>query len=443
VRWLARTYATTKKSFIFPSMGVDRWWNADMTGRAVTTMAALTHNFGQSGAAVGIGGGAALLMLATPTNALPSVASLPIMAAYEAIDTGRTNILVPLDATNPAKGLTKDPVDVPWPIKGLWFNMSNAASNSQQAKRLRSLLQDESKLELVVVSDSMPTDTVRLADIVLPVTHWFENHDLVGGLTHPYVFRTERAVEPAFEAKSDYHAYGLVAQRLGYGQYFAKTEQEVADSIMVATAATLGAAGPQILDTYRKTGAVRLTTPVYVGNTSNVFQTPTGRLEPYSERVLVNFPSGGFIPVSAGIDPLPQWQAPIQAWPTNPLHKKYPLAYMQEHTRWRVHTTWFDQPWLREMNPEPYVDISAVDARSRGIRQGDYVEIFNDYGKTVAVAHVSGKMRPGMVNLPKGWQRFQTEDDTSYSDPTNNWVNQLTMNGSFFDNLVEVRKVEV
>jgi len=442
VRWLARKYAATKKSFIFPSMGVDRWFNADMTGRAVTTMAALTHNFGQSGAALGIGGGAAILMLVEPSNALPSVRSLPIMAAYDAIDSGKTKILVPLDGKNPTKGLTKDPVEVPWPIKAIWFNMSNAASNNQQAKRFRKLLQDESKLELVVVSESMPTDTVRLADIVLPVTHWFENDDLVGSLSHPYVVRTERAVEPPFETKSDYQAFGLVAGKLGYGKYYTKTEREIGDDIMVATAATLGATGPEILDTYRRTGVVRLTKPVYVGNTTDVFQTPTGRLEPYSEGVQVNYPAGGFIPVSSGVDPLPQWQAPIQAWPTNPLHDKYPLVYMQEHSRWRVHTTWFDAPWLREVNPEPYVDISAKDARARRIRQGDYVEVFNDYGKTVAVARVSGKMRPGMVSLPKGWQRFQTRDDTGYSDLTNNWVNQLTMNGSYFDNLVEVRKVE-
>jgi anaerobic dimethyl sulfoxide reductase subunit A len=48
------------------------------------------------------------------------------------------------------------------------------------------------------------------------------------------------------------------------------------------------------------------------------------------------------------------------------------------------------------------VNLSTADARARGIVQGDYVEVFNDYGKTVAVARVSRKMRPGQVNLPKG-----------------------------------------
>jgi len=446
VRWFARTYAATKKSFIFPSMGIDRWNNGDLNGRAIATMAALTHNFGQPGAAIGIAGGAGMFMLASAGMEAPtgtSAASLPVMAAYQAIATGKTKILAPLDGKNPANGVTKDPVEVDWPIKAIWFNKSNGISNVQQSKRFLDLLKDESKLELVVVSDSMPTDTVRYADLVLPTTHWFENDDLVATITHPYVLRSERAIDPPFEAKSDYAAFGLVATKLGFGQYFTKSEAEVADAIMVASTAALGSAGPSLLATWRKTGVVRFTPPDYVGNTGSVFETATGRLAPYSEQILVNYPAGGWIPVSAGVDPLPYWEPPIQAWSDNPLHKKYPLALMYEHSRWRVHTTWFDQPWLREVNPEPYVDINTADAKARGIAPGDYVELFNDNGKTIARARVSGKMRPGMVSLPKGFQRIQTKGDTGYSDVSHNWINQRTMNGSYFDNLVDVRKVVV
>jgi molybdopterin-containing oxidoreductase family molybdopterin binding subunit len=443
VRWLARTYAATKKSFIFPSMGIDRWWNGDMNGRAIATMAALTHNFGQPGAAIGAAGGASAFVLAAPTGAPTGTAPyLPDIAAFDAIDTGKTKILVPLDGTNPANGLAKEPVEVDWPIKAIWFNESNQVSNTQQSKRLIDLLTDETKLELVVVSDSMPTDTVRYADIVLPVTHWFENDDVVGTISHPFALRNERSLPPPFEAKSDYEAFGLVAAKLGFGEYYTRSEKAVADSIMVATAASLGATGPSVLRQYKAAGAARLLSPeACIGNTSMTFATPTGRLEPYSERVLVNYPSGGFIPTSAGVDPLPGWEPPIQAWPDNALYKKYPLVYMTEHTRWRVHTIYFNQPWLREVDPEPYVDLSRDDAKARGIVAGDYVEIFNDTGSTVARARVTGKMRPGMVSVPKGWQRFQVKGDTGYSDPTFNWVNQRTMNGSWFDNLVEVRKV--
>lgn len=445
VRWFARTYAATKRSFIFPSMGVDRWYNADLVGRTVGVMAALTHNFGQSGAAIGCAGGASMFLMVDHTAPTGTTGpSLPIMAAYDAIEHGRTQLLVPLDPANPSAGLAAEPAEVDWPIKAIWFTKSNAVSNVQQSRRFIDLLKDESKLELVVVSDSLPTDTVRYADIVLPTTHWFENNDVVGTISHPYMLRLEKALEGPFETKSDYQAIGLVATKLGYGQYYSRSEEELANAIAQASTAAVGPQGPELYTEYLQSGAVKLTTmSIYIGNTSNKYHTPTGRLEPYSESVLVNYPSNGRIPITQGVDSLPYWEAPVQAWHTNPLTAKYPLVYMQEHSRWRVHSTYFDQPWLREVNPYPYVDLSRHDAQARGISAGDQVEIFNDYGNTIAVARVSGKMRPGMVNLPKGWQRFQTKNDTGFSDPTNNWVNQRTMNGSYFDNLVEVRKVEV
>ncbi len=450
VRWLARSYASTKKSFIFASMGIDRWWNGDQNGRVIATLGSLTHNFGRSGAAIGCqGGGAYLGMPLSPGQPGPTVSAVPTSAyplppwyAYDAIERGKTKMLVPLDGKHPTKGVTKDMIDVDWPIKAVWFMSGNPLSNMQDSRRLLELVKDESKLELVVAFDSMPTDTVRYADIVLPSAHWLEGDDVIAGFTHPYIMRREKAVEAPGEAKSDYEAFGLVADKLGFGHYYALTARELANSYVKAAALELGSEGETLYEQYDATGVVRFSRPVYIGATTPAFTTPTGRLEIYSERVLVNYPPQGFIPVGTGVDPLPRWEPPAQAWPTNPLHKKYPLAYMQEHSRWRVHTTFFDQPWLREVNPQPYVDIALEDARRRGIRQGDYVELFNDYGTTVAVARVSGKMRPGQVNLPKGWQRFQTRNDTGYSDITNLWINPITSNGSYFDNLVEVRKVE-
>ncbi len=447
VRWLAREYATTRKSFIYAGFGIDRWENSHQVGRSIGTMAALTGDIGEAGAATGAMGGAALMMVlgaaygmfapsgtyATPLNG---------WLGYDAIETGKTKMLVPLDPKNPANGLTKDPVEVPWPIKAMWFTHINAVSNYQESNRFVDLLKDETKLEFVVVTDSLPTDTVRYADIVLPATHWLENDDVVGGL-HPYMFRHERAIEPQWEARSEYAIFKALAAKFGWEKYYQGTEKDTADNIVAGLAGLLGPAAGPALDAYAQTGAVRFTPPDFVSNTDLVFGTPSGRLEPYSERVVVNYPPGGWIPTSSGEDPLPNWEAPGEAWMDNPLAKKYPLQYMQEHSRWRVHTTFWDQPWLREMNPEPYAEINPTDAEPRGIVSGDYVEVFNDRGKTVAKARVTGRIRAGTVNIPKGWQRHQTKNDSGYSDLTKNWAHRLTVNGSYFDALVDVRKVTV
>jgi len=46
------------------------------------------------------------------------------------------------------------------------------------------------------------------------------------------------------------------------------------------------------------------------------------------------------------------------------------------------------------------LQIHAIDAEARGIRQGDRVRAFNDRGSLLAVAEVDGVVAPGVVRAP-------------------------------------------
>ncbi|HEX4979878.1 MAG TPA: molybdopterin-dependent oxidoreductase [Acidimicrobiales bacterium] len=454
VRWLARTYARTRKSFVYPGFGIDRWENGYQTGRTIGTLAALTGNIGESGATpAGAMGGGALGLLLDPRIAGPlfspsgkHAAPLTTWHIIESITgDGTTTMLAPVDPADPTKGIASpEPIEVQWPIKGLYFHSLNIA-NLQDTKRfIEEGLVDESKVELIVTADSLMTDSARYSDYVLPVTHWLENDDLVGGI-HPYLARNVAAVEPLGEARSDYHIFKALAERLGFGQFYEGEPKDLVTKLIGALAMAVGAMGSdpaKVLADFERDGAVRLLPGPYVGFADKVFWTASGRAEFYAERVIANYPPGAWIPVSMGADPLPDWVPPTEGWHENPSAETYPLVYMQEHSRWRVHTTFHNQPWLREVNPEPYVDINTKDAAARGIAAGDMVEIFNDRGATQARARVSGRMRPGMVSLPKGWQRRQTRDDSGFSDLTPNYKHKLSNNGSYFDVLVDVRKAE-
>jgi molybdopterin-containing oxidoreductase family molybdopterin binding subunit len=120
--------------------------------------------------------------------------------------------------------------------------------------------------------------------------------------------------------------------------------------------------------------------------------------------------------------------------------KKYPLVYHTVRQRWRLHSQWHGTPWLRELDPEPLVKIHPEDAEKRGIRTGDVVEVFNDRGHVVIKAVLSEEMRPGMVSVPKGWQRHQFIEG-SYQELTQDHCNTTDYNQSFYDVLCEVRKV--
>src|SRR5690606_21459151 len=104
---------------------------------------------------------------------------------------------------------------------------------------------------------------------------------------------------------------------------------------------------------------------------------------------------------------LPRFFPPTEAWPDNPLAKKYPLALLSTRPKFRVHSQWNQTPWLRELDPEPNVRIHPQDAAARSIANGDYVEVFNDRGHAVVKAVVSQGIRPGVMVFAKGWARDQ------------------------------------
>jgi anaerobic selenocysteine-containing dehydrogenase len=445
IRMLARTYATDKPSAILAGFGIDRWDNADLTGRALATLAALTHNIGLPGASVGgFFGGSSFMAVAreswrwtAPTWSWAP--SLNILLCYDAVATGKCQMYVPRDPSKPLLGTTsKDPVTVPYALKAAIITCSNFVSNLPAQKRIINEVLAEDRLEFVVVADEFMTDTASYADIVLPSTSWFENDDLLVAL-HPYMVIQEKAIEPLYEAKSNWDFFKLLAEKMGFGQYFQGTSKDMRDRIIGALQEVFGR---EKMDRLRNEGITRLSDEPYVGFSDYNFPTPSGRIEFYAERVIVNFPytypALGVL-VTDGGDPLPRFRPPAEAWFENPLAGKYPLVCIQKHPLWRVHSQWFNIPWLRELDPFPHVDINPADARARSITEGDLVDVFNDRGSATLKARLTEALPPGMINIDKGWQRSQFAAG-GYQELTSDRKNPITLNASFFDTLVEVRK---
>jgi molybdopterin-containing oxidoreductase family molybdopterin binding subunit len=166
------------------------------------------------------------------------------------------------------------------------------------------------------------------------------------------------------------------------------------------------------------------------------FGTPSGRIEFYSEKLQSRSDAEG----EEYQHKLPVFLPPIEAWPDNPLSKKYPLTCYQAGSRFRVHTQYFNIPWLREIDPYPSVEMNPADAGARQIREGDVVEVFNDRGSVRLRAKLNDGIRPGMVNIVRGWARKQFISGCS-QELIADHRNPVTLNCSFFDTLVEVKKV--
>ncbi len=72
----------------------------------------------------------------------------------------------------------------------------------------------EGKLDLLVTLDFRMSTTCLYSDIVLPTATWYEKNDLNTSDMHPFIHPLSRAVDPAWEARSDWEIYKGFAAKL-------------------------------------------------------------------------------------------------------------------------------------------------------------------------------------------------------------------------------------
>ena len=72
----------------------------------------------------------------------------------------------------------------------------------------------EGKLDLLVSADFRMTSTTLLSDVVFPAATWYEKHDLSTTDMHPFIHAFTPAIDPPWEAKSDFDTFHAIARKL-------------------------------------------------------------------------------------------------------------------------------------------------------------------------------------------------------------------------------------
>jgi len=227
------------------------------------------------------------------------------------------------------------------------------------------------------------TPSAKYADLILPVCSFLEFSDFMS-MPYPYLQLQQKVIEPLFESKSDVTIVSELADRLGYGEYFKGGENAMIDMIMDHS--SMSGVNREIL----KKGAAKLKTLPEGSNFPLGFGTPSRKIELYAEQL-----------TEEG-EALPVYLPPIEA-PLIPEDKKFPLTFIQGHSRFRTHSMFANVESLLTLNPEPLVDINPLDANKRGISDNDYVSVYNDRGKTTLRARVTESVGPGVINITEGW----------------------------------------
>jgi anaerobic selenocysteine-containing dehydrogenase len=102
-------------------------------------------------------------------------------------------------------------------VKAMFISRSNPAVQLPNALETVAAL---NKIEFKVVLDYFMTDTAKLADIVLPVTYFMEETDIVySSMWNGCMFYNEKLVDRYFQTKPEYEIYSLLAKRLGINEF--------------------------------------------------------------------------------------------------------------------------------------------------------------------------------------------------------------------------------
>ena len=232
-----------------------------------------------------------------------------------------------------------------------------------------------SALDLLVVADFVPSETARLADVVLPVTQWAEEDGTMTNL-EGRVLRRRRAVAAPAGVRGDLDVLAGLAGRLGHADRFAAEPREV-----FAELARASAGGPADYSgiTYEQLDAGPVHWPCAVDSAPRLFldgfHTADGRarFRPVGHREAAETPDADY-----------------------PLHATTGRVLAQYQTGAQTRRV----AELDEAAPEAFVEVHPDTARRRGLEDGELARVAGRRGAVRArVRHVPS-MRADTVFLP-------------------------------------------
>ncbi len=310
----------------------------------------------------------------------------------------------------------------PYPIKAAWIQTSNIIGG--QAADPRRHYNALKKLDFIVVVDLFHNPTsIALADIFMPAASFPEKESFRSWWAP--LCAIVKAVEVG-ECKSDWEINLELAKRLSTKPIPYKTVKELINDRLKV--------GGTNYDELAKKGSWEMppegpTKPYYRHERGLLrtdgkpgFDTPTGKVELWSKKY-----------EEWGLDPLPYYEEPSESPVATPeLWKEYPLILATgRRSPVLFHTEHRMIPWLREIDPDPIVEIHSETAKNLGIVDGEWVYIENKRGKVKFKAKVTPTSHPRVVSAAHGWWLPETEgkEPNLFSTWEHN-INNLTSMGN-------------
>jgi len=419
IRKLAREYATVRPAIIRVNYGIQRAQNGGSAMRAVTMLPCLTGSWAE------VGGG---LQLSTSGTFFLNMQALERPDLMQKSPLGRPTRIVNMSELGKALNQLENP-----PVKGMFvYNSNPAVVAPNNPDVLRGFLRPDL---FTVVHEQFFTDTARYADIILPATTFLEHKELNKAYGHTYLQISDQAIEPLGECRSNTEVFRALAQRMGFTE---ECFQEDVDQ-MIDQLLTIPEGVPNGWEKWmqgitrerlEREGHVRLNLGEgpFLPFAQGGFATASGKAELYSENLK-----------KMGLDPVVSF-VPPQESRHSAKAGTFPLELLGRKADNFLNSSFTNIPSIQKMEQPELLEIHTQDAERRGIREGDWVRVFNDRGEVRLKAHVNGAVQPGVVAARLNAARF-TPDGKSINSLTSETLTDIGGGATFYSCLVDVEAI--
>lgn len=401
---LARRMASTR-TLINTSWSVQR---ADHGEQPIWMTVALASMLGQIGLS---GGGFSFGFGAVSGIALPHPAGIPRPTLP--IGQNPISLKVPVGRAtdlllNPGEQLAYNGQMIQLPKIELIY--STGGNPFHHNTNLNRFLQGWKQPSTIIVHEPWWTPPAKFADIVLPSTTTMERNDIGATDLSKFWIAMHQVVPPYRQARNDFAIFAELAERLGFGFDYHQDRNEMqwlqymydgAQKIAYERGFT-----PPAFDEFWASDVYEFPTPAPASQpillgafrddpARHPLNTPSGRIELVSETIR----SFHYDDCPA----YPTWIEP-EEWLGGALAEHYPLHLLSNQPYNRLHSQLDNATLSRaaKINGREPIHISELDAKERGLVDGDVVRVFNDRGAFLAGVQIVDGLRPGVVQIATG-----------------------------------------
>jgi ferredoxin-nitrate reductase len=276
-------------------------------------------------------------------------------------------------------------------LKAVWIAGTNPAVSLPD---LHQTLRGLARAQLVVVQDAYhPTETSRLADVLLPAAQWGEKA-WTSTNSERMVTHSSKLWDAPGQALPDWEILARFARTLGFRRFAYNDAAQVWDEFIALTRERPCDMSAITAERLRRVGSIQWPCPHpdHPGTKrryqDHVFATQDGR--------------ANFLPRD-------------HREPREPTDHEFPyvLTTGRIYTHWHTLTRTGKVDKLTRREPGPFVEINPADADQLGVAEADPIRVSSRRGTVQLPARIRDSVPPGMVFIPFHWGDLFSEGNSA------------------------------